>query len=82
MSKSGDAYVVLGGDPIRQYRAIGGNLKGLQGKEGHVVEITGPVGNKESGTASNGNHTPESTTGAAYGTIRAESVKNIADTGS
>ena len=46
LSKTGDTYVILGGNPVRQYRVVGGNTEALKHKLGHTVEVTGPVGQK------------------------------------
>lgn len=78
LSKSGNTYALLGGNPIRQYRIIGGNVAALQGMQGHTVEVTGVVGEKISGASPNGMYNSGSTTGVGYDTITAESVKQIA----
>src|SRR5215469_7326418 len=61
LSKTGNMYVILGGTPMRQYRVIGGDIAALKGKQNKVVEVTGPVGQKESGASTNGEYGPGST---------------------
>jgi hypothetical protein len=78
LSKSGNTYALLGGNPVRQYRIIGGNVAALQGMQGHTVEVTGVVGEKISGASPDGMYNSGSTTGVGYDTITAESVKQIA----
>jgi hypothetical protein len=78
-------YILLAGDPgsQRQYRIIGGKtaaLKKLKEKVGHTVEVTGPVGIRQSGASTNGKYNAGSTTGVGYDTIKAQSVKDVFDT--
>jgi hypothetical protein len=80
LSKAGHTYALLGGNPVRQYRITGGDTAALKGKEGHTVEITGPVGEVTSGASTNGKYNAGTTTGVGYDTIKAESVKDVADT--
>ena len=54
LSKTGNTYVILGGNPVRQYRIVGGDTEALKHKLGHTVEVTGPVGQQESGATTNG----------------------------
>jgi hypothetical protein len=68
---------VAWGAPVRQYRIVGGDTEALKGKLGHTVEVTGPVGQKESGATTNGLYNSGSTTGVGYNTITAQSVKEI-----
>lgn len=77
LTKSGSTYIILGGTPLRQYRVIGGDIAALKGKESHTVEITGPVGEKQSGASTNGEYGPASTTGVGYDTIVAQHVKEL-----
>ncbi len=77
LSQTDHTYVLLGTAPVRQYRIVGGDLEALKGKIGHTVEITGAVGNRESGASPNGMYNPGSTTGVGYATITAEGVKEI-----
>jgi hypothetical protein len=80
LSRTDHTYVLLGGNPIRQYRIIGGDISALKGKDGHTVAITGTVGKVKSGASSNGVYGPDTTTGVGYDTIRATRVKEIAPT--
>ena len=77
VSKTGNTYVLLGTTPLRQYRIVGGDVEALKHKLGHTVEITGAVGEKESGATTNGLYNSGSTTGVGYGTITAQSVKEV-----
>ncbi len=77
LSKTGNTYVLLGGAPVRQYRIVGGDIEDLKHKLGHTVEVTGPVGQKESGATTNGLYNSGSTTGVGYNTITAQSVKEV-----
>ncbi len=77
LSKTGDTHVILGGTPVRQYRIVGGDTEALKHKLGHTVEVTGPVGQKESGATTNGLYNSGSTTGVGYDTITAQSVKEV-----
>jgi hypothetical protein len=77
LSKTGNTYVLLGTTPVRQYRIVGGDVEALKHKLGHTVEITGAVGEKESGATTNGLYNSGSTTGVGYGTITAQSVKEV-----
>jgi hypothetical protein len=79
LSKTGNTYVILGGTPMRQYRIIGGDIAAFQGKQNKIVEVTGLIGQKESGAATNGQYGPGSTTGVDYDTIIAKSVKVVVD---
>ena len=79
LSKTGNTYVILGGTPMRQYRIIGGDIAAFKGKENKTVEVTGLVGEKESGASTNGQYGPGSTTGVGYDTIIAKSVKVVVD---
>ena len=78
LTKTGNTYTLLGNNPVRQYRIIGGNIAALKGKLEHTVAITGPVGEVKSGASTNGKYNPTSTTGVGYDTIRAQSVKEVA----
>ncbi len=69
--------MILGGAPVRQYRIVGGDTEALKGKLGHTVEITGPVGQQESGATTNGLYNSGSTTGVGYNTITAQTVKEV-----
>lgn len=80
LSKSGNTYALLGGNPVRQYRIVGGNIALLKGMEGHTVKITGVVGQKLSGASPNGMYNSGSTTGVGYDTITVEGVKPVAPT--
>ena len=77
LSKTGDTYVLMGGAPVRQYRIVGGDIDSLKDKLGHTVEVTGPVGQKESGATTNGRYNSGSTTGVGYDTITAQTVKEV-----
>ncbi len=77
LSKTGNTYVILGGNPVRQYRIVGGDTEALKNKLGHTVEVTGAVGQKESGATTNGLYNSGSTTGVGYDTITAQSVKEV-----
>lgn len=77
LSKTGNTYVILGGNPVRQYRILGGDTEALKDKVGHTVEVTGPVGQKESGATTNGLYNSGSTTGVGYNTITAQTVKEV-----
>ena len=77
LSKTGDTYVILGGNPVRQYRIVGGDTEALKHKLGHTVEVTGPAGQEESGATTNGLYNSGSTTGVGYDTITAQSVKEV-----
>ena len=77
LSKTGNTYVLLGTTPLRQYRIVGGDVEALKHKLGHTVEITGAVGEKESGATTNGLYNSGSTTGVGYGTITVQSVKEV-----
>lgn len=79
LSKTGNTYVILGGTPMRQYRIIGGDIAAFKGKQDKTVEVTGLVGEKESGASTNGQYGPGSTTGVGYDTIIAKSVKVVVD---
>jgi hypothetical protein len=79
LSKTGNTYVILGGTPMRQYRIIGGDIAAFKGKQNKIVEVTGLVGQRESGASTNGYYTPGSTTGVGYDTIIAKSVKVVVD---
>jgi len=79
LSKTGNTYVLLGGTPMRQFRIIGGDIAAFRGKQNQVVEVTGIVGVKESGAATDGNYGPGSTTGVGYDTIIAQSVRVVED---
>ena len=81
--------------PLRQHRAldnrqgtgdddafagvIGGDIAAFKGKENKTVEVTGLVGERESGASTNGQYGPGSTTGVGYDTIIAKSVKVVVD---
>ena len=80
LSKTAHTYTLLGGNPIRQYRVMGGDTAALKGKEGHTVEVTGVVGEVTSGASTNGRYNAGTTTGVGYDTIRAQSVKDVAPT--
>ncbi len=77
LSKTGNTYVLLGGTPVRQYRIVGGDTEGLKHKLGHTVEVTGPVGEKESGATTDGLYNSGSTTGVGYSTITVQSLKEV-----
>jgi len=77
LSKTGNTYVLLGTTPLRQYRIVGGDVEALKHKLGHTVEITGAVGEKESGATTNGLYNSGSTTGVGYNTITVQSVKEV-----
>lgn len=79
LTKTGNTYVILGGTPMRQYRIIGGDIAAFKGKQNKTVEVTGLVGEKESGASTNGQYGPGSTTGVGYDTIIAKSVKVVVD---
>ena len=79
LSKTGNTYVILGGTPMRQYRIIGGDIASFKGKENKTVEVTGLVGERESGASTNGQYDRGSTTGVGYDTIIAKSVKVVVD---
>ena len=64
---------------MRQYRITGGDIAAFKGKENRTVEVTGLVGEKESGASPNGHYGPGSTTGVGYDTIIAKSVKVVVD---
>jgi len=78
LSKAGHTYALLGGNPVRQYRIIGGDTAALKGKQGHTVEVTGVIGEKKSGASSNGKYNAGTTTGVGYDTIILRSVKEVA----
>ena len=79
LAKTGNTYVILGGNPMRQYRIIGGDVAAFKGKQNKIVQVTGIVGQKESGASTNGDYEPGSTTGVGYDTIIAKSVKVVVD---
>jgi hypothetical protein len=79
LSHTANTYVLLGlgSTPLMQYRITGGNTGALKGKLGHTLEVTGSVGNQESGASPNGIYDMGSTTGVGYATLDAQSVKNV-----
>lgn len=77
LSQTGNTYVLLGGSPLRQYRVTGGDTHALKHQLGHTIEISGPVGQVQSGASVNGTYGPGSTTGVGYDTIKADSVKEV-----
>ncbi len=79
LTTSGHTYIILGNNPMRQYRVTGGDMAALKHLVNHTVEVTGPVGHVKSGASEGGNYGPASTTGVGYDTVRAQSVKNASD---
>ncbi len=77
LSKTGNTYVILGGDQPKQYRIVGGDvlsLKALRGKIGHTVRVTGKL--RESDGVENvaPPYNEGSTTGVTYSILVIDSA--------
>lgn len=78
LSKVGNTFVVTaGGDGPRQFRILGGDASGLDGKLGFTVRVVGMVG--ESGPLDSvaPPYNEGSTTGVGYNTVVAQKTKQI-----
>lgn len=78
LSKVGNTYVVTAGvDGPRQFRILGGDTSGLDGKHGFTIRVVGTVG--ESGPLASvaPPYNEGSTTGVGYNTVLAEKTKEI-----
>lgn len=78
LSKTGNTYVILGGDQPKQYRIVGGDvlsLKALKGKIGHTVKVTGRLGESDGVENVAPPYNEGSTTGVTYSTLVIDSVR-------
>ncbi len=79
LSKTGNTYVILGGDQPRQYRIVGGDvlsLKALRGKIGHTVRVTGKLGESDGVENVAPPYNEGSTTGVTYSTLVIDSARD------
>lgn len=77
LSKTGNTYVILGGDQPKQYRIVGGDvlsLKALRGKIGHTVRVTGRLGQSDGVQNVAPPYNEGSTTGVTYSTLVIDSA--------
>lgn len=77
LSKTGNTYVILGGDQPRQYRIVGGDilsLKALRGKIGHTVRVTGTLRGSDGVENVAPPYNEGSTTGVTYSTLVIDSA--------
>jgi hypothetical protein len=78
LSKTGGAYVILGGGGAgKQFRIVSGDTSGLKRAEGQDVEVVGIVGKNDALENQNSLVNEGTTTGAGYLTIQAQKVKVI-----
>lgn len=78
LSKTGNTYVILGGDQPKQYRIVGGDVlsfKALRGKIGHTVRVTGKLGESDGVENVAPPYNEGSTTGVTYSTLVINSAR-------